>query len=221
MQRAVIRYAVFVVSLICIVESVWCDEPTIEEVASFPKQQVTGVAVAGDGRLFVNFPFWSDDHTVSVAELMKDGTLKPFPNEEWNRTEGAPDKRWVCVQSVFVDDNDVLWVLDPASPKMEGVIKGGPKLVKIDLSTNEVVQTISFEDSLAPQNSYLNDVRVDTRTGHAFISESGTGALLVVDLNSGTKRRLLAEHSSTKAEQGVELKVDGIKLIDPNTGKTP
>jgi hypothetical protein len=43
------------------------------------------------------------------------------------------------VQSVVVDDQDNLRVLDPAAPKMQATVKGGPKLVKIDLRTNQVV----------------------------------------------------------------------------------
>ena len=34
------------------------EDAALEEVASFPKQQVTGVAVSTQGRVFVNFPFW-------------------------------------------------------------------------------------------------------------------------------------------------------------------
>jgi DNA-binding beta-propeller fold protein YncE len=78
------------------------------------------------------------------------------------------------VQSVVVDDQDALWVLDPTSPKTEAVVKGGSKLVKIDLAKNKVTQSIIFDENVAPERSYLNDVRVDTRTGHAFITESGT-----------------------------------------------
>jgi hypothetical protein len=52
----------------------------LEIVASFPDQQVTGVAVSKHGRIFVNFPNWSDDHTVSVAEIV-DGKIVPFPNQ--------------------------------------------------------------------------------------------------------------------------------------------
>jgi hypothetical protein len=50
-------------------------DPPLEEVASFSNQQVTGVAVSAQGRVFVNFPF--DDHTISVAEVV-DGKLRPF-----------------------------------------------------------------------------------------------------------------------------------------------
>jgi sugar lactone lactonase YvrE len=197
------------------------EKPALEAVAEFGGRQVTGVAVSPKGRVFVNFPFWADNHTLSVAEVMKDGSLKPFPDDAWNRRDGSPHSRWVCVQSVYCDDLGYLWVLDPASPKMAGVVKGGAKLVKCDLATNKVVETILFDETIAPEHSYLNDVRVDTRTGHAYITESGLGALIVVDLHNGTPRRLLADDPSTKAEPGVTLKMDGIDLIDPKTGKTP
>ncbi len=45
-------------------------EKTLEEIASFPNQQVTGVTVSLQGGIFVNFPFWSYDHTTSVAEIV-------------------------------------------------------------------------------------------------------------------------------------------------------
>ncbi|CAN5194589.1 hypothetical protein BH10PSE6_BH10PSE6_12070 [soil metagenome] len=48
----------------------------LEEAASFP-HQVTGVACSPDGRVFVSFPRWTEDAPVSVAEVLKDGTLKP------------------------------------------------------------------------------------------------------------------------------------------------
>ena len=55
--------------------------------------------------------------------------------------------------------------------------------MKIDLLTNKIAQTITFDESIAPERSYLNDVRKDTKTGHAFITESGTGSIVVVNLN--------------------------------------
>ncbi|MDB6136170.1 MAG: hypothetical protein JWM59_4413 [Verrucomicrobiales bacterium] len=195
----------------------------LEVVASFPKQQVTGIGVSkASGRIFVNFPFWSDDHTISVAEVGKDGNLTPFPDAEWNRKdEGSPDKRFVCIQSVVVDDRDTLWILDAGSPKQQGVVPGAAKLVKVDLASNQVVKVYPMEDTVAPKKSYLNDIRVDTATGHAFITESGIGSLIVINLESGEQRRLLANHPSTKAEIGTELVVDSIRPIDPETAGTP
>jgi hypothetical protein len=79
-----------------------------------------------------------------------DGKPKPFPDEAWNAKAGPPAQRWICVQSVVVDDQDALWVLDPTSPKTEAVVEGGPKLVKIDLATNKVMQTITLDENVAP-----------------------------------------------------------------------
>jgi len=114
-----------------------------------------------------------------------------------------------------------LWVLDPAAPKMQEIVKGGPKLVKIDLATNQVVQTIPFGEDVAPKKSYLNDVRIDTRTNTAFITESANGAIIVVDLKSGKARRLLDGHPSTQPEKDVKLVVDGKALIDQQKKMPP
>jgi sugar lactone lactonase YvrE len=192
----------------------------LEEVASFPTQQVTGVTVSASGRLFVNFPNWSDDHTTSVAEVMPDGKVRPYPDANWNAKEGPPEKRWVCVQSV-VADGETLWVLDPAAPKTESIVKGGPKLVQIDLKTDQPIRTIGLDESIAPERSYLNDVRIDRDDGHAFITESGLGAIIVVDLKTSKARRLLASHPATKFEKSEGIEVDGIKVIDPKTGEAP
>lgn len=74
--------------------------PRVEVVADFSNWQVTGVAVSSRGRVFVNFPDWSDPHGLSVAELGRDGRLVSFPNATWNATEGPAENRFVCVQSV-------------------------------------------------------------------------------------------------------------------------
>ncbi len=192
----------------------------LQEVANFPEQQITGVGVSTkSGRIFVNFPYWSDDHSISVAEIVN-GQPKAFPNDEWNMP-GPAGSHFVCVQSVIVDDQDNLWVLDPAAPKMQEIVKEGPKLVKIDLATNQVVQTIPFGEDVAPKKSYLNDVRIDTRTNTAFITESANGAIIVVDLKSGKARRLLDGHPSTQPEKDVKLVVDGKALIDQQKKMPP
>ena len=171
----------------------------LQEVVSFPDKQLTGVGVSiKSGRIFVNFPYWSDDHSISVTEIVN-GQPKAFLNDEWN-TPGPAGSHFVCVQSVIVDDQDNLWVLDPAAPRMQEIVKGGPKLVKIDLATNQVVQTIPFGEDVAPKKSYLNDVRTDT----AFITESANGAIIVVDLKSGKARRLL-DHAQQDYDRVTKL----------------
>jgi hypothetical protein len=54
----------------------------LQEVASFPNQQVTGVGGSQkSGRIFVNFPYWSEDHLLSVAEIVN-GRPRAFPDDE-------------------------------------------------------------------------------------------------------------------------------------------
>ncbi|MFP3681843.1 glyoxalase, partial [Pseudomonas sp. SIMBA_041] len=49
------------------------------------------VALTSDGRLFVGLPRWPGfEKTPSIAEVMPDGTLKPFPGGHWN--DWAPGK---------------------------------------------------------------------------------------------------------------------------------
>jgi sugar lactone lactonase YvrE len=173
----------------------------------------TGVAVSKGGRIFVNYPRWTMAETTSVAELIRSNERRPFPDERWNVWDPtlSPREHFVCVQSVYVDDEDNLWILDPANAEFRGVVPGGAKLVKVNLRSDQVTQMIPFDSSIAPSASYLNDVRVDTRTRFAYITDSGLGAIIVVDLRTGRARRVLHSHHSTKAEDTTFV-VEGITL---------
>ncbi|HEY3348055.1 MAG TPA: L-dopachrome tautomerase-related protein, partial [Nitrospirota bacterium] len=178
-------------------------------VAESPRQW-TGVAVSKGNRLFVNFPRWSDEVPVSVAEIGADGKTVPFPDAEWNSwTEGKDAAtHFVCVQSVYFDGDGFLWVLDPANPKFGGVVANGPKLVKFDIAARKPVQTIAFNERVALPNSYLNDVRIDTKRGFAYITDSGVGAIVVVNLKTGKSKRVLEDHFST-ASQDIRVIISG------------
>jgi len=51
--------------------------PQIEQVATFDGAMPTGVTVAPNGRIFVNFPQWGDNAPFTVAELV-DGKAVPY-----------------------------------------------------------------------------------------------------------------------------------------------
>ena len=173
----------------------------------------TGLAVSREDRIFVNYPRWSPETTISVAEILEPDSFVPFPNTEWNRWESglSTENHFICVQSVYIDDKNGLWILDPASPLLSGVVNNGAKLILFDLKNNQLIQKIFFDSNIAPQNSYLNDVRVDTERGYAYITDSGTGAIVVVNLKTSESRRVLYEHFSTKAED-IILKVEGREI---------
>lgn len=181
-------------------------QPELIEVTQFKGAQVTGVTVTDDGRLFANFPRWRDNVPFSVVEIMKDGSHKPYPDENWNKWNGKPEKNhFTCVQSVFAHGNH-LYVLDPSSPEMKGVV-GTPKLYRFNLADNKLDKTWEFDETAAPKMSYLNDLRIDDETNKIFITDSGLGGIVVLDMKSGNAKRVLDKHPSTKSEN-VTLTVD-------------
>ncbi len=194
----------------------------LQQAAQF-EHQVTGVTVSERGRIFVNFPRWTEDSPVSVAEVLKDGSLRPYPDARWNawrnvrRDEADPAEHWVCVQSVVADGRGSVWVVDPAAPAVDGLVPGGPKLVRIDLATDRVAQVIRFGQDVAIPGSYLNDVRFSQDGKYAYLTDAGQrGALVVVDLAAGKARRVLDGHPSTQPEKGVIVSTDGRPLRYPD-----
>lgn len=184
------------------------DEPfgELEPVAYFHGAMLTGVTVSQRGRIFVNFPKWGDDVKFTVAEL-RDGEVVAYPDEAFNQTDEIdPAAALVSVQSVVVDPSDRLWILDTGSPEFKPTEYGGPKLVCVDLTTDQVVKKILFPQDVALPTTYLNDVRFDLRRGTegvAFITDSsdkGANGIIVVDLGTGESWRQLNDHPSTKAE---------------------
>ncbi|BAX82051.1 SMP-30/gluconolactonase/LRE family protein [Labilibaculum antarcticum] len=159
--------------------------------------QWTGVAVSQEGRVFVNYPKWSDKVPVSVAEII-DGKAIAYPNTNWNDSD-KPDS-FTAIQSVVVDKKDRLWILDTKNPQFKGVLESGPILYQFNLKTNQKEKAYAFPKGVFTANSYFNDVRIDTSKEIAYMTDSGNGAIIVLDLKSGKSRRLLDNHSSTENE---------------------
>lgn len=195
----------------------------LEEFASFGwGNQPTGVAASSSGRVFVNFPRWFKNHTApSVAEVV-DGQMVPYPDKQWNSwKEGKdPSSMFVCVQSVFVDHMDRLWVLDPAAAFL-GNVSGSAKLIHINLTTNQVVRSYELPSTVAPWHAYVNDVRISEDGRYAFLSDSNLGGIDILDLETGSARRLLSDHPSTHAEPGVVTSVEGkLMYMGPGVAAT-
>ncbi len=197
----------------------WAQTHSLTEVFHDDHFQLTGVTVSKSGRLFVNYPRWSDTYRYAVAEVMKDGSSKPFPDTEWNLWDSKPasaGKHFVCVQSVVVDDSDTLWVLDPAAPLLASVVPGGAKLVAIDLKTNRVSRVINFGSDVVKPDSYLNDIRFDLPRHTAYMTDSGPGGIVVLDLSTGKAHRALDDLPATKFEKGVQIVIDGKPVLGPD-----
>ena len=172
--------------------------PGWTQIASSDKQW-TGVAVSQSGRIFVNYPTWNDyPRDYQVAELV-DGKLQAYPSPEANRD-------FVCVQSVIADGENHLWILDPAKLRDKPVAKTGARLYEVDLSTNRITRIFVFPETVARPGSYLNDVRLDLNRKVAYLTDSGEGGIVVLDLSTGDAWRALTDIPQVKANlQQIEL----------------
>jgi sugar lactone lactonase YvrE len=192
----------------------------LELIATIEAPMPTGVTVSHDGRLFVCFPRWGDYVPATVAEIVQ-GALRPYPDPDINRHQpGGLAQSLICVQSVVVDPANRLWLLDAGSIEFGSAEPGGPKLVCVDLRTDQVIQTITFPREVAGPSSYLNDVRFDLRRGEAglaYITDSSNGkgpnGIIMADLASGRSWRKLHDHPSTKADRNYLPLVEGWPLL--------
>ena len=95
---------------------------TLEAVATSSRQW-TGIAVSQEGRIFVNYPLWSPSQPFAVGELQPDGTVTPYPDEAINSWQPgkAPKDHFVCVQAMYVDTRNRLWILDSGTGRLLAV----------------------------------------------------------------------------------------------------
>lgn len=182
----------------------------LEQVFSDDTYQMTGVAVSKDGRVFTCYPLWPGPHKYSVVEILPNNEVKPYPDKAMNSWKEGEDgkNKWVCVQAVYVDEENYLWVVDPACPYMEQVYDNSYKLAKLNLATNSIEEVYRFGGILS-EKSYINDVRVDTHRKVAYLTNSNEGGIVVVNLETGTIRELLRNHYSVKHDPAFKLIVDG------------
>lgn len=197
----------------------------LELVATFDGAMPAGVTVSQEGRIFVTFPRWGDDVPFTVGEVIDRSEIVPYPNARINLNEQS--QNLLSVQSVVVDPNNRLWLLDTGRPLFEPASAGKAKLVGVDLQSNRIFKTILFPEDVVLPTTYLNDVRFDlTRgtEGMAFITDSsseGTNGIIVVDLATGESWRKLDRHPSTLAEANFVPRVEGQPLLNRPADSEP
>ena len=189
-------------------------------VASSGNVMITNAAVSPRGRLFGNFPRWTDVPTPSVGEATADGRFEPFPGGAWNewRPRLSPDERFVCTHGLHADRDNNLWVIDDASPHHGKMVEGGAKLVQIDLETNRVRRIYALGPDLAPPGAVLSHLRVDAR--FLYVTDSGFGVIVVIDRASGRGHRVLEGAPCSRADRSITPIIHGQPMRHPN-GRVP
>ncbi|MDX1933748.1 MAG: L-dopachrome tautomerase-related protein [Capsulimonadales bacterium] len=182
------------------------DNADLRIVHSFQEAMPVGIAVSRTGRMFVSYPRWEDPLTFTLAEL-KDGKETPFPEggtyQQGNRFD--PQTNLVSLQGLRMDSRDRLWVLDTSTVNMQPVQPFSPKIVCYNLQTGREELKFRIPGDVAPEGTYLNDLRIDlTRgtKGMIYITDSGQRpGILVFDIGAQKAWRRLADHPSVKPEE--------------------
>jgi len=178
-------------------------------VAAESHSMVWNGVVSVRDRVFVAGPRWTGSKGPSVA-LARGNSLYPYPDAQWNSWSpgGNAAGSFVNVNSIHLGPDGALWVVDTGSPDFGGdPLPGGAKLVKIDLASNKVIKVYSLPSDIAQHGSYVDDVRFNGR--HAYLTDAGKPGLIVLDLETGTMRRVLDGHASVTAEQGRDIILSG------------
>lgn len=190
--------------------------PTLEVTHYFYDQWPIGLAIhAESSRQFVCYTRGNDSYTLGV--VTGPTTEEAYPNQALNSPPGglanfttnpvtgvALADYFISVQALYIT-GDTLWVVDTGRPTVNSSMAyaavGGPKLVSIDLTSNQVTRTYTFPATVHYPDSYLNDVRFDFNNGTriAYLvdsSDEGRNGFIVLDLDSGRSWRRLSQHPS-------------------------
>jgi sugar lactone lactonase YvrE len=166
-----------------------------------------------DGRVFLVLARIDGSDGPQVVEAVDDGFV-PYPDADWNTasSDTAAALRFVRINAQRVGPDGFLWLVDVGAPGFGNApLPGGPKLVQVDVTINRVTRTYPLE-AFTEAQSFIDDVRF--HGSRAYLTDAGAGAIIVLDLETGSGRRVLAGHESTTAQrpmtaEGNTLLADG------------
>jgi sugar lactone lactonase YvrE len=166
-----------------------------EIVARFASETPPGnIAVGSNGRIFMSVhEFYGKD--LRVVELLQDGKTQPYPNDEWAFSAQKRDKGGLNgVLGLNIDKNGILWLLDVSTDDSAG------RLVGWDTNKEMLHRVIYLAKPVINEQSFLNDLALDTKHNAIYIADTGIGSIIVVDLITGEARKVLSSAMQTKAE---------------------
>jgi len=175
------------------------------ETAIVTETPINGVSTTPDGRTFLLYARVDGSTGPTVVESIGNTTMT-YPNLEWNSYNASkdPSTHFVRINSQRIGPDGQLWIVDVGSPSFGEpvILPEGPKLVTVNLTTNEVSRIYPMGNVTLAQ-SLLDDIRFNPESGKAYLTDAGVPALIVLDIASGEARRLLEDDVSTRGNMPV------------------
>jgi len=191
----------------------------LESMATSQDTIWNGVTITPEGRIFVALPNWLGP-SAGVGEIGKDGKLRPWPDNEWNHWASGTDaaKGLVSVNAIRLNPKgDELWVVDSGAPLGGKRLPGGSKLVVFDVASGALKKVHALEDLFPEPNAAPNDIRF--HGDYAFVSESGVGSIIILDLNTDKLRRMLVGNPLLKMDTAKRPVVIDGQVVKTAAGK--
>jgi hypothetical protein len=190
----------------------------LTSIAHSDKLVWSGVVVAPDKRLFVVLPRMAGNSGPFVAAIGSDGNPVAYPDDTWNAWNPAdsktdPGQAFVGPSAIRLAPDDSLWVVDSGVPGPgRPALPGAAKLVRIDLATNRVTRSIILPPDVLQPKSAIGEIRFHDK--QAYIADNGAPGLIVLDLASGSARRVLDGDPSVTGQKPVVVDGEVLKNSD-------
>ena len=187
-----------------------------------------GIKLSKNGTIFCSFPRWYDNVTATFAKYnSKEKIFEPWPSIKENQRcfEHPPSPFGInSVLGFEIDKDDNLYILDQGKINGSAAQEGSIKLIHYSLETGNKVKEYIFNSSIADlENSFLNDIVIDTTKRRAYITDSGISiynnlsyykpGIIVLDLdNPSNVYRILTNHQSVFPDATFWLHVNNTRV---------
>lgn len=181
---------------------------------------ITGIKLYGDD-MFLTVPRWFPGVPSTLNKVVMVGgqpLLTAWPS--WAAQNATRfDTLWY-VQSMEIDPaTQIMWVIDAGRQNIfRGTpVNGPPKLLLYDTPSGTLLHTFVFDNAVASYTaSFLNDIVVDRTRQVAYISDTGTGAVITYHRATNTATRYSSAY--TEPDPAGLIRINGISYP---TIKTP
>jgi sugar lactone lactonase YvrE len=183
-------------------------------VPTFQGQRVwNGVTTTIEGRVFVTYA-QADGPGMQVAELDSQGRAFPFPDANWNApvpsVAGTIGAGYVHANAIRTGPDGKLWIVDAGATGVgKPAVQGGARLFQFEPQSRTLLHTYDLTAAVKPY-SFIDDVRFNGN--YAYLTDAGAPGLIVLDLRTGTSRRVLDDNPSTVIAR--PLRADGRDLLN-------
>lgn len=164
----------------------------LEEVLAY-SEPIGNVAVNRDGRIFFTVHPEARPKGNKLLEYVA-GAAIPYPSG------AAQAELFDTALGLSIDSLNRLWTIDHGNHGMRAA-----KIIGIDLDSGKILREQSFDKSIAPTGSFLQDLQVSSDGRTIVIADASfwrkSPAIIVYDVETGQSRRVLESHESVSAEQ--------------------